>query len=559
MGERKRNATTSSGRWLAFGLAVSVLLAGCQPDGPGQQGEPGALRLLFTSGAAATAPADDVEAIRFEVLDLTGALVASATLAVRSDQPHPADPGGTPLRGADAFFTIRPGAYRVVATPLRADGLPSEDCARAEGLVTVASGRTAELVLVMVCGAAGSGAIDVVGVLQHTPVLTALRFDPSKFVRTCQRLVIRAQAFDADGDTLTFSWAVTSSPAGASFELNASGPAALFASETPGAYELRVSVADPGGLGGSLLFPVYVSGAQSSCFERDQDGDGVPDAVDNCPLVSNAGQADDDGNGIGDACEATPQTFEFPGRWPSQIAATLDRNPRRLTGPADLPAFLDWAARSPAEDRELVRAEIAAASANDEVAAALGQAILVNELADHSMALVALSVLGEMRNPTGARFLASYARRPLPKGAPSDHGDVPAETAIAILHAKAISGLGYMRTLEADQVVLELASKHPSKVVRAEAIRTFLFNHDRSEAAAKLLQAAVRREELRYIDRVYRLPGEGAQTFDARLAAFLEKHPDAAAPDPELGQATDPGTDGDPIPNPGWDLQVNPR
>ena len=38
----------------------------------------------------------------------------------------------------------------------------------------------------------------------------------------------------------------------------------------------------------------------------DGDGDGVPDANDNCPAVGNPDQADSDGDGIGDACDPTP-------------------------------------------------------------------------------------------------------------------------------------------------------------------------------------------------------------------------------------------------------------
>lgn len=40
--------------------------------------------------------------------------------------------------------------------------------------------------------------------------------------------------------------------------------------------------------------------------EPDSDGDGFPDAVDNCPSLANPGQEDGDGDGIGDAYDPNP-------------------------------------------------------------------------------------------------------------------------------------------------------------------------------------------------------------------------------------------------------------
>lgn len=49
--------------------------------------------------------------------------------------------------------------------------------------------------------------------------------------------------------------------------------------------------------------------------DGDDDQDGVPDTLDNCPLVPNADQSDIDGDGIGDACAPTAASCSIGGEY----------------------------------------------------------------------------------------------------------------------------------------------------------------------------------------------------------------------------------------------------
>ena len=89
---------------------------------------------------------------------------------------------------------------------------------------------------------------------------------------------------------------------GDSFDLGAVGlPMARF---------VRIEASDlrPGleGLAGFDLDAVAALHYATGPGEPDSDGDGVPDARDDCPAVANADQRDTDGDGIGDACDPCP-------------------------------------------------------------------------------------------------------------------------------------------------------------------------------------------------------------------------------------------------------------
>ena len=52
-----------------------------------------------------------------------------------------------------------------------------------------------------------------------------------------------------------------------------------------------------------FILIIFVFGSKSQGQQSDSDYDGVPDDIDNCPTVSNAGQEDNDQDGVGNACE----------------------------------------------------------------------------------------------------------------------------------------------------------------------------------------------------------------------------------------------------------------
>ena len=77
----------------------------------------------------------------------------------------------------------------------------------------------------------------------------------------------------------------------------------------------------------------------------DGDGDGIPDATDNCPAASNADQADGDADGIGDACDSdggggggTPPTCAGK---PATIVGTVNEEIVRGTQGSDVIAALE--------------------------------------------------------------------------------------------------------------------------------------------------------------------------------------------------------------------------
>ena len=251
-----------------------------------------------------------------------------------------------------------------------------------------------------------------------------------------------------------------------------------------------------------------------------------------------------------------PQTNEPAGSPPSKILAdrTL-HNPPALTAKGDdarraVAAFIDWAGASLPQEHEDGRKALAGARENDDIVKAFAAEITQAQRTDHSRALLALSLLGEMRSPSAEGFFRQFVNQPFPEsGTRTEEGEIPEQTALATLQAKAIDGLAYLNSASANEEVLRQVGQHPSIIVRSEAISAYLWNQKDKESARRTLLQHVRKGEERYIDQIIREEGESAASFNPKLEAYLKAHPEVAPPAPE-GRRQEYGKP-DQSPNPG--------
>lgn len=224
---------------------------------------------------------------------------------------------------------------------------------------------------------------------------------------------------------------------------------------------------------------------------------------------------------------------------PTKPAPVLNVTSGDITAAAN--TFVDWAADSTLDQREEGRAAIQAAQGNNAMAEALTKIALDNMNKDHSRALIALSVLGEMRNPVGEKGLTQIVNMPLPDAKPTGfEGEVPERTALATLEAKAIEGVAYMKSRTSFTEVLTQISRHPSKTVRSAAIKAFLYNYGDNPDTRGLLSQYVQENELILIDRPVRDIGESGESFNQKLEVFLKLHPEVQPPNPDKGETVGP-------------------
>ncbi len=220
-------------------------------------------------------------------------------------------------------------------------------------------------------------------------------------------------------------------------------------------------------------------------------------------------------------------------------------DPRSIPSPASarlaaetIEEFVRWVAGVPVSKAQLIRDQIAAAKGDEPVFAALVGHLFQLPVPDFGRHLLLLSVLGELRDPKSVEPLLRFINLTpdsLFGPTPTRLGSGPATSYLdysAALQARAAEMLAFIRTPEALDQVLRVASEHDSCAVRLAALDGFIFNHDDSPEAIDKARAAARPSEAKFVGLARRQRDFNPREFDSKVRAFYQRYPEENPPSP---------------------------
>ena len=197
--------------------------------------------------------------------------------------------------------------------------------------------------------------------------------------------------------------------------------------------------------------------------------------------------------------------------------------------------FVAWVGSAAMADVEDVRRSIAE-GCDDEIVAMLGRELNTLPIVDTSRHNVLLSILGESRRAAAIEPLERFTWNIVDVLAPVDYGAVlsiaPYQIVCDIgidvgraLRSRAVEMLTYIASSRAIEGAVRVIREHPEADVRRAAIDAYLFNHEDSPEATRLVMALARDEDRDWVGVPRRTLDTNPEEFRERVARLTERPP----------------------------------
>jgi hypothetical protein len=223
---------------------------------------------------------------------------------------------------------------------------------------------------------------------------------------------------------------------------------------------------------------------------------------------------------------------------PPFVASDVSPRPVRLSSET-VEEFIGWVAATPVGDAQRIRDQVALAAADEGTFDALIKELFKFPVADFGRHLLLLSVIGELKNSRAVEPLLRFIRLPaeslpLLRKVPEagKENDVSLLEGSAALQARAVEMLAFLRSPQALEETLRIASEHTSTSVRAAAIDAYLFNHDDSHEATEQIIRIALLKDAHLVGLPRRSRNMDADVFNAKVASYYRNHPQEHPPIP---------------------------
>ncbi|HEY9422835.1 MAG TPA: hypothetical protein VIW92_15590 [Thermoanaerobaculia bacterium] len=138
--------------------------------------------------------------------------------------------------------------------------------------------------------------------------------------------------------------------------------------------------------------------------------------------------------------------------------------------------------------------------------------------------LMVLGLLGEMKRPDAVAQLREVIWAPLPPAASKAEVEKLTERDLEeMVQVKAVQGLAYLATPQANAAVREVIKNHEALHVRVSAIDAYMWNHSDSPETAAELYRLLPADLHPYVERPRFHRGMNREEFTLRLRAWQEK------------------------------------
>lgn len=221
----------------------------------GTQSSPESGQLSISTHAVTSS---EVVGVLYEIVCEDGTVLSEYVALEDEGLPAHVDASYAGQPFADFFTLLSPGDCTVTATAMTGPDEPANGCDPVSEDVTIVADQTTEVLLVIQCESDPVGALDVITVITDAPSIVDLVYDDSKFILQCEEVNITVTGAGGQAP-LTYDFTVISTPAGADFTVSSTGNVLTFSAETPGMYEVTVTVTDATGATAELTFPIHVS------------------------------------------------------------------------------------------------------------------------------------------------------------------------------------------------------------------------------------------------------------------------------------------------------------